>query len=144
MRKTVSTITIPTALVSNPARDHPSRLVMRTSGNGQMAAIERSPSGEFADIIFFGYIMRSELVEGRTYTSQAGQTRVLKEVEIALVAQEGERAFAMLSMVTGGKIITLPVSEDGGITFSTKHTTVDEDGNAAGKSEFDSFARFSR
>ncbi|KZV61311.1 hypothetical protein PENSPDRAFT_671095 [Peniophora sp. CONT] len=133
MREIVSTVKIPAAFISNPARDHPSGLVLRSSGNGQMVAVDRSPSGEFADVIFFGYIMRSELVEGRTYTSQAGQTRVLKEIEIVLVAQEGERAFAMLSMVTGGKIITLPVTEDGGITFSTKHTTVDEDGNAGTK-----------
>ena len=77
---------------------------------------------------------RSEIIEGRTYTTQSGQTRVLKEAEIVLVAQEGERAMAVLSMVSGGKTWQVPVTENGGVVFSTKHTVADEDGNGTKKS----------
>ena len=134
----MTVITVPSAFLTNIARNHPSRLVLKSHNNGQTLAFE---SGEVADVIFFGYVTRSILVSGRTYPSPSGkETRLLKELDIVLLAQEGERAFAMLSMATGGKIITLPITEDGGITFSTKHTTVDEDGNPATKSECCPFA----
>ena len=134
----ITVVTIPSAVITNPARDHPSRLSQKAFNNGHILAFE---NGEIADVIFFGYVTRSILVSGRTYPSPSGkETRLLKELDIVLLAQEGERAFAMLSMATGGKIITLPITEDGGITFSTKHTTVDEDGNPATKSECCPFA----
>ena len=55
--------------------------------------------------------------------------KLIKECEIVLIAQEGERAMATLNMVTGAKNWQVPVTEDGGIVFSTKHTAVDEDRN---------------
>ena len=64
--------------------------------------------GQVADLIFFGYVQRSELVHGRTYRSRGGNgSRMVKEIEIVLVAQEGERALAFLSTVTEGKHVTL-------------------------------------
>lgn len=130
------TITIPTSSITKPARDHPSRLILKPFGNGHMFALLNAPEGEFADCIFDGYIIRSELVEGRQYQSSRGMVQV-KELEIVLIAQEGERSFANLCMATGGKNFTLPITDDGGLTFSTKHSVVDEEGNGQEKSKFD-------
>lgn len=86
-------------------------------------------TGEPADLIWFGVVTRSQLVDGRTYKASNGEVKLIKECEIVLIAQEGERAMATLNMVTGAKNWQVPVTEDGGIVFSTKHTAVDEDRN---------------
>ena len=113
--------------MTSPSRDAPSRLMMNTHGNGQTLAFKKD--GELAGVVAFGINLRSVVVDGRTYTNAQGATRLVKEIEIALIMQEGERFLAMLSMVTGGKNLVLPVTDNGGISFSTKHTTVDEDGD---------------
>lgn len=111
--------------MSSPARDQPSRFMMKASGTGQALVFK---NGEMAGIYAFGLVVRSALVDGRTYTDSQGKTRQLKEIEIALVMQEGERFLGMLCMAAGGKNHVLSISGRGGITFSTKHTTIDEDG----------------
>ena len=124
MREVVTVVCVPTDHISNPARDDPARLCLKSYGGGSTVSFEH---GQVADLIFFGYVQRSELVHGRTYRSRAGNgSRMVKEIEIVLVAQEGERALAFLSTVTEGKHVTLPVTPDGGLTFSTKHTVFDE------------------
>ena len=124
MREVVTVVCVPTAHISNPARDDPARLCLKSYGGGSTVSFEH---GQVADLIIFGYVQRSELVHGRTYRSRAGNgSRMVKEIEIVLVAQEGERALAFLSTVTEGKHVTLPVTPDGGLTFSTKHTVFDE------------------
>ena len=100
--------------------------MIKAYGNGQTLAFKKD--SEVAGVFAFGITLRSVIREGRTYKNNQGATRLVKEIEIALVMQEGERLLGMLSMVTGGKTMVLPVTENGGITFSTKHTTVDEDG----------------
>ncbi|KZV58970.1 hypothetical protein PENSPDRAFT_695580 [Peniophora sp. CONT] len=46
-----------------------------------------------------------------------------------VLEQDGERLLAMLSMVAGNKTMNLTTSAGGAISFSTKHTSVDESGN---------------
>ena len=79
--------------------------------------------------MFYGFVNRSQLNEGRTYKAANGDTKLIKECEIVLIAQEGERGMSMLNMVTSGKNWQVPVTDDGGIVFSTKHTSIDEDGS---------------
>ena len=95
---------MPTAYIVNPARDDPDHLRLKAFGTSQVFAPTRGSAGEPADLLFYGFVMRSEIIEGRTYTTQSGQTRVLKEAEIVLVAQEGERAMAVLSMVSAARL----------------------------------------
>lgn len=100
---------------------------------GQQSILAFKVGGEVADAIVFGFVMNSSVVEGRTYTVN-NTLRQLKDIEIVPIAQEGERLLAMLSMVTGGKIVSLTITDDGGINFSTKHTAIDESGNPGAKS----------
>ncbi|VDB96796.1 unnamed protein product [Peniophora sp. CBMAI 1063] len=130
------TITVPTALITRPSRDHPKRLSLKQQGPAQLMAFSGSDGGQVADVVFDGYVIRSELRDGRTYEGKRGKMQV-KEIEIILIAQEGDRAIAMLSMAGGGKNFQFPVSEDGGIVFSTKHTVVDEEGNGQEKQKLD-------
>ena len=51
----------------------------------------------------------------RSIVDLLSMSRKEKEIEIALIMQEGERFLAMLSMVTGGKNLVLPVTDNGGI-----------------------------
>lgn len=121
-----------TAFVTNPARDDPDDFVFKPSGQQSILAFKAG--GEIADAIVFGFVMRSTVVEGRTHTAGNNGTRLLKDIEIIPIAQEGERLLAMLSMVMGGKIVSLAITDEGGISFATKHTAVDEDGNPEAKS----------
>ncbi|KZV61104.1 hypothetical protein PENSPDRAFT_671233 [Peniophora sp. CONT] len=125
----VKTREIPGACILNVARCANLRLVEKPSGSGTALCPKNAPAGELADIIVFGFVLSSTLIDGRSYQTPQGQTRVLKELEIMPVQQEFERLSAQLGMCTGGKIITVPVTEEGALTFSTKHTAVDEDGN---------------
>lgn len=129
----VTTSRIMTAFITNPARDDPDDFTFKPMGQQSIFAFKKG--GEVADVVVFGFVMRSNVVDGRTYTSN-NSTRQLKDLEIVPIAQEGERLLAMLSMVTGGKIISLTSTDDGGINFSTKHTAVDEYGNPEAKSAF--------
>ena len=78
------------------------------------------------------------LIDGRKYTVN-GVTKQLKELQLMMLGQEQERVFAMLSAVSKGKQYTVPVTEGGAFTFSTKHTTVDENGEPEAKSELLTF-----
>lgn len=122
---------IKTAFITNPARDDPDDFVFKSIGQQSIFAFK--VGGEVADVVVFGFVMRSSVVEGRTYNSN-NSTRQLKDIEVIPIAQEGERLLAMLSMATGGKILSLAVTEEGAMTFSTKHTMIDEDGNPEAKS----------
>lgn len=130
---------IPTAYMYNPGRSPVKSLVDKTFGAGSNICPKGAGAGELADIIVFGFVLESSLIEGRKYTFPGAggqtQTRALKELQILPLQQEFERTLAVLSMVWGGKIINLNVSEEGGITFSTKHSLVDENGNPEKKSE---------
>ena len=83
---------------------------------------------DWADVIVFGFVTKSELIEGRMYNA-SGTSRKLKSVEVNVIAQEGERLLAMLSMAAGGKPMNLTNTENGAISFATKHTAVDEYGD---------------
>ena len=87
-------------------------------------------------ILIFGFVLGSKIIEGRSYTSTLGVTRVLKELEILPLQQDWERALATLSMSLGSKLVNLTVTDEGAVTFSTKHTAVDDDGNAEKKSKY--------
>ena len=91
--------------------------------------------GGLADIVFFGFVQNSKIVEGRTYTTQKNETKLLKELQILPIQQEYERAMGLLSAVFGGKVIALPINDKGAMTFATKHTTVDEHNEPVDKSE---------
>ena len=134
MRTIVSILAVASARLANGARIAPDNLVLRPFGTGSAISFKGARAGELAGIFVFGFVVSSNIVEGRSYHTAQGQTRVLKEFEIIPIAQEGERLLATLSMICGGKVLTLPVTEAGGLTFSTKHTVVDEDGNAEKKS----------
>lgn len=131
----ISIAQIPAAGIFIAGRAPVKSLTDKIVGNGSSICPKNAPSGEAADIVFFGFVLESKIIEGRTYVGVQNQTRLLKELIILPLQQEFERSLAALSMVWGGKIITLPVTEDGGITFSTKHTNVDEDGNPTQKSK---------
>lgn len=120
-----------------PGRAPVKSLVEKSFGNGSGICPKNGPVGELADIVIFGFVLSSEIIEGRTYqsTDRNSQTRVLKELVILPIQQEFERMLAALSMVLGGKIVHLAVTEEGGIAFSTKHTAVNEDGSREKKSE---------
>lgn len=120
-----------TAFITNPARDDPDDFMFKAIGQQSIFAFKSG--GEVADVIVFGFVMRSSVVEGRTYNAN-NSTRQIKDIEVIPIAQEGDRLLAMLSMVTGGKIMSLSVTDDGALTFSTKHTMVDESGNPESKS----------
>lgn len=131
---------IPTAYMYNAARSPVKTFVDKTFGSGSNICPKGAAAGELADIVVFGFVLESNVIEGRKYSfpgpgQQQTTTRVLKELQIMPLQQDFERLLAVLSMVWGGKVINLTVSEEGGITFSTKHTAVDEDGNAEKKSE---------
>lgn len=127
---------IPTAYMYNTARCSLKDLVAKPQGTGVALCPKGAPAGEQADIIHLAFVLDSKLVEGRSYTSAQGQTRVLKELEVMFVQQESERSYANISSVlANGKIVNHVVTDDGAVAFSTKHTAVDEDGNPEKKSE---------
>ncbi|KZV58961.1 hypothetical protein PENSPDRAFT_672689, partial [Peniophora sp. CONT] len=130
VRSLVTTARIMTAFITNPARDDPDDFMFKAIGQQSIFAFKSG--GEVADVIVFGFVMRSSVVEGRTYNAN-NSTRQIKDIEVIPIAQEGDRLLAMLSMVTGGKIMSLSVTDDGALTFSTKHTMVDESGNPESK-----------
>lgn len=134
IKNILSTRAVPTAHQYVAGRVANKFLVQKPQGTGT-AICPKGVPGEVADIVIFGFVLASNIVEGRTYKSATGTTRVLKELEILPIQQDWERAVAALSMIFGSKLVNLVVTDDGAITFSTKHTTVDEDGNAAQKSE---------
>ena len=107
----------------------------KSSGAGTGVFPKGASAGELADIIFFGFVQNSKIIGGRTWTTPKNETKLLKELQILPIQQEYERAMALLSAVLGSKVIVLQVTEDGAINFSTKHTTVSENGQALGKSE---------
>ncbi|VDC01716.1 unnamed protein product [Peniophora sp. CBMAI 1063] len=131
LRKFLSLARIPSGFIGNPARDIPEDYHFRTSGQSQTLSFKKG--GDHADILVFGFVTKSEVKTGREYNA-SGQTRLLKNVEVNLIAQEGERMLAMISMVGGGKKATLLNAEGGSVTFSTKHTPVDEYGDEIKKS----------
>ena len=88
------------------------------------------------DCVWIGFIEASSLIDGRTYSNSQGQYRLLKELQISPLQQEYQRSMAALSAILKGKMCTLPVTEQGSITFSTKHSSVDEIGNPLNKSQF--------
>ena len=112
----------------NPARAHPGALRLAAQGRNRVFAVACS-IGEPADLLWFGIVTRSQLVKGWKYKAFDGETKLVKECEIVLLAQEGERAMAMLNMVTDGQDWQVPITDDGGIVFSTMHTAIDSDGN---------------
>ena len=121
----VSTVRIPSGFITNPARDDPADFHFKASGQSHVLAFKKG--GDWADVIVFGFVTKSELVEGRTYNS-SGTSRRLKNIEVNVIAQEGERLLAMLSMASGGKPMNLTNTENGAFSFATKHTAVDEYG----------------
>lgn len=127
---------IPTAMIMNPARVEPKSLVSKVQGSGATICVKGAGAGEAADLIFFGFVISSNVVDGRTYKNSQGQTKVLKELEVMLIQQEAERGFACLSMVLDNKILTCPITDEGALSFSTKHSTIDEDGNPDKKSVY--------
>ena len=127
---------IPPARIFNLARVSPDDLEERSSGAGTAIASKGAPVGELADCVWIGFVESSHLIDGRTYSARDGLTRALKELHISPVQQEHERAMAALSAVLKGKMVTLPVTEQGAITFSTKHTNVDENGDPINKSKW--------
>lgn len=129
---TVREITGPCIL--NAAHCAKLRLVEKPIGSGTAICPKGASAGEVADIVIFGFVLSSTLVEGHQYQTAQGQTRALKELEVLPIQQEFERLTAMLGACTNGKIATIPITEEGALTFSTKHTTVDEDGNPDKKS----------
>ena len=134
---------IPGARIYNLARIRPEDLEEKSSGNGSAIVPKGAPAGELADCVWIGFMESSNLIEGRTYSNTQGQSRLLKECQISPLQQEYERSLAVLSTVLKGKMCTLPVTEHGCITFSTKHSSVDENGNALGKSTL-SYLRLQR
>lgn len=121
-------------MIMNPARVEPKSLVSKVQGSGATICVKGAGAGEAADLVFFGFVLESKLVEGRTYKNMQGQTRILKELDVLPVQQEGERGLACLSMVLDNKIVTCPITDEGAISFSTKHSAIDEDGNPERKS----------
>lgn len=128
---------IPKAYIYIPGRAPVKSLTDKSVGNGSSICPKGAAVGELADVVIYGFVSSSTILEGRTYTTtdRVPVTRVLKELVILPIQQEFERTLAALSMTWGGKNIHLAVTEEGGITFSTKHTAVDEDGSREKKSE---------
>ena len=89
--------------------------------------------GEAADLVWLGYVTESNVAESRSYPVGEG-TRVRRDLTIVLFTQEWQRGLSCMSMTAGGKPFGVPVTEDGGFTFSTKHTLVGEDGSGARRS----------
>lgn len=135
LQDTLTVRSIPSVQLVNPGRFTAKMLVPKAQGSGTAMCIKGAAAGEVADVLIFGFVLGSKVVDGRTYTTSQGQNRVLKELEILPIQQEWERTLAVLSMALGSKLVNLAVTEEGAIAFSTKHTTVDEDGNAEKKSE---------
>ena len=129
---------VPSTYIVNPARDDPDQLCLRNlsrpSAIGEMYSLKYTPVSEPADLIFFGFVASSDLISGRAYMTGSGKARLVKEVEIVLVAQEGQRAMAMLSMAADRKTWQVPVTENGGVMFSTKHTVINDNDNVPKKS----------
>ena len=133
MRAIMTVAAIDEAYLSNPARDYPSRLTLKSHNAGKTVAFK---NGEFADLVFFGYVERSDLLLGvASPIFSRNDSSVRKELEITLIAQEGERALSMLSMVAGKEDWALPVSRDGGIIFTTKYAIVSNSDLKARRSE---------
>lgn len=120
----------PGAALSNPARDDPKRhrAIPREGGNGLVGQIGGKGDTTTTLQVYFGYNQENNVQDGRTYTNNKGITKSVKEVEIALLTGEAERSFGFISAVFGGRAHIVPVSENGGIVFSTKHT-VQSDGS---------------
>ena len=136
VQNAITTKGILTAHALVPARASPAELVQRSSGTGSAFYLKGAPNGELADLIHFGFVSKSQLIEGRTYAGYDGKPRLLREVFIMPLQQEAERTIAMLSMVLGGKLVNLSLAENGAFQFSTKHTTVDEDGEPIVRGQF--------
>ncbi|VDB96862.1 unnamed protein product [Peniophora sp. CBMAI 1063] len=115
------------------AHASPKDLVFKPAGTGWVLCPKGAASGEAVDFVLLAFVLSSNIIEGRTYKTAQGGTRLLKELELLLIQQDCDRALSVISMVWGGKILNLVVTEDGAITFSTKHTAVDEEGNAEKK-----------
>lgn len=126
---------ISSAFIFNLARIDPKELGFKTQGTGQSLFTKGAVAGELADVVVFGFVIASELIDGRTYIAGGNQTRLLKDLRVLPIQQEWERSQALLGMVYGNKVAHVNVTDDGAITFSTKHTTVDEEGNAEKKSK---------
>ena len=118
----------------NLARVDPKLLRFKTHGTGSAICPKGAPTGETADVFWFGFVMESNLIKGRSYNLPSGQTHQLKELQLLPIQQECDRAFGLSSMLYNGKMLNLVVTEEGALIFSTKHTSVDEDGNAEKKS----------
>ena len=114
------------AFITNPARDDPRDFYFKP-GASQVLSFKKTQAA--ADAVLFGIVLKSTLIEGRTYTGANGQDRRLKELEVHPDTQEGERFLAFLSMVSGRKVVTIQTSPDEAcLTYSTKHTAVDGSG----------------
>ena len=122
----ITTTRITTAFITNPARDYPEDFQFAASGKSNVFAFKRG--GAIADVIVFGFVARSNISRGKTYERQ-GRTLLFKNIEIILIEEEGERLLAMLSMVSALGPLQLATSQQGAVTFSTRHTVVDEYGN---------------
>lgn len=122
----MTTTRIESGGVTYPARDDPADFIFKAMGTS--ATLSFKKGGMSADIIVFGFVSNSNLIEGRTYRADGGQ-KLIKDIEIMVLEQDGERLLAMLSMVAGNKTMNLTTSAGGAISFSTKHTSVDESGN---------------
>lgn len=125
---------IPSAGMYNLGRTSKSKLAENRWGNGTALAPKNGAAGELVDVVQFGFIHTSTLIEGRTYKTSQGN-RLLKECTFYPVSCEWERTKAVMSSVFNGKVCTVQVTEAGAISASTKHTAVDEDGNPEQKSE---------
>ena len=130
----MSILSVPEARILHPGRTNPDRLVNHTYGNGSAISWKHASAGELAGMYMFGFVLESVLLNGRTYQTPQNQTRLIKELKIVMPSPDCERSLAMISMVLGGKVVTLATTEEGGITFSTKHTAVAEEGNPTQKS----------
>lgn len=113
--------------MTNLVRDDPSDFHFKSSGKSHKLAFKRS--GDIADVIVFGFAADSSLVNGRTYRTM-NQRRLVKGMDVILIERDGERVLSMLSMAAGAERLALRTTKDGGVTFATMHTLVDEFGDA--------------
>lgn len=121
---------------SNPARDDPKRhkTISRPGNSAVIGQVTGKNDAKITLQVWFGYAHNSNVVDGRTYTNGKGVTKKVKDIELFLITMEGERAFAFNSAIFGGREHVVPVTEAGGIVFSTKHSIVTEEGQPGGSS----------
>lgn len=124
----------PGAFLWNLGRSPKAAFTDKLFGNGNTICPAKSPAGELADCVVFGFVQKSHLVDGRTYKTVDGGKRVLKELSFYPITQEWERTKAVASGIFKGKICSLQVNDAGAISASTKHTAVDENGEPEQKS----------